>query len=110
MPSKYGNVRVEDDGIRFDSQAEANRYGELRLLERISDLTVHPRYELQPASGDIRSIVYEGDFAFQEAGNEICEEIKGYETEVWKIKRKMMMYHWPDVELRVIKAGRRRGR
>ena len=32
-PSKYKNVRVTVDGIKFDSKGEAKRYGELKILK-----------------------------------------------------------------------------
>lgn len=32
---KYGNIKTTVDGIDFDSRKEANRYAELKLLERV---------------------------------------------------------------------------
>jgi hypothetical protein len=49
---KYGNKKVEFDGILFDSTKEAVHYQELKLLERcgkISDLTLQKVFELAPA-------------------------------------------------------------
>ena len=48
---KYNNTRPVVDGIKFDSKREAERYKELKLLERagkISDLILQPRFELLP--------------------------------------------------------------
>ena len=48
---KYRNKKVEVDGILFDSKKEANRYMELKLLEKageITDLKRQVRYELIP--------------------------------------------------------------
>ncbi len=48
-PSKYRNVRVEVDGITFDSKREAHRYQELKLMQhsgQIRDLRWQPRYTL----------------------------------------------------------------
>lgn len=45
---KYGNVKVEYDGHKFDSKLERETYIELRLQERagiIADLDVHPAYQ-----------------------------------------------------------------
>ena len=36
--SKYHAQPVEIDGVRFDSQKEARRYSELRLLERAGEI------------------------------------------------------------------------
>ncbi|MGA2160279.1 MAG: DUF1064 domain-containing protein [Dehalococcoidia bacterium] len=49
---KYGNKKVEVDGIIFDSSKEARRYQDLKLLEsggKISDLTLQKTFELAPA-------------------------------------------------------------
>jgi hypothetical protein len=49
---KYHSRKVRFDGLNFDSQAEADRWAELRLLERageIESLRAHPRWVLQPA-------------------------------------------------------------
>jgi len=35
--TKYHSTRVEIDGIKFDSKAEAERYQELKLLEQAGD-------------------------------------------------------------------------
>ena len=47
--AKYGNQPTVADGLSFDSNAEARRYQELRLLllaGEITDLVVHPRFAL----------------------------------------------------------------
>lgn len=46
---KYGAKATVVDGIRFASKKEANRYGELKLLERaghIKDLELQPSFDL----------------------------------------------------------------
>ena len=37
--SKYGAIKTEVDGIKFDSKHEASRYKELRLLEQAGEIT-----------------------------------------------------------------------
>lgn len=103
--SKYGNHKVKAGGHTFDSQAEYNRYCELKLLERagdVSQLEVHPMYELLPAYTIVidgkkrkrRAITYEADFAYVENGIEVIEDVKGAETAVFKLKRKMFEYKY----------------
>jgi hypothetical protein len=111
--SKYGNVKVSIDGYQFDSKAEAARYTDLRTLAyagAIEDLQVHPTYELQPAflRGKIRiqPIRYEADFAYIENGRQVAEDVKGVETAEFKLKRKLFLFRYPDIELRVLPAGR----
>jgi hypothetical protein len=112
--SKYNNVQTHEDGYTFDSKVEAARYRKLKLrvaAGEISDLVVHPTYELQPAfamPGDSRrkfqAITYEGDFAYTEDGRKVCEDVKGFVTDVFKIKRKMFLFRYPDIELLIIPA------
>ena len=50
--NKYNAREVLVDGILFDSQREANRYKELKILldhGEISDLEMQVKYELIPA-------------------------------------------------------------
>ncbi len=111
---KYNARRAEAGGRRFDSQAEAARYSELVLLEAagaIIGLEVHPRFELQPAftDGDGRrwpAITYEADFSYTEGGAAIVEDVKGYQTAVFRLKRKLFLQAYPGLTLRVIRAGR----
>lgn len=111
---KYNAHSTEFDGIKFDSKAEMYRYKQLKLLEmagKISNLQVHPRYELLKSFVDFsgasrRGIVYEADFCYSEDGNPlpVVEDIKGVETEAFKLKKKLFLFHHPELELRIIKA------
>jgi len=108
---KYNARRVVVDGHRFDSAAEARRYGELRLLERagkISGLRLQPRFELQPSFVAFqdgkrrRAIVYVGDFAYEENNTPVVEDVKGVVTPEFRLKQKMFLYRFPGIKLRVI--------
>jgi hypothetical protein len=108
--SKYGNERVEVDGVMFASKAEARRYEDLRRVEQageIRDLEPQPRYELQPGfvDGDgvrHRPVFYVGDFSYVEQGRIICEDTKGMATDVYKLKIKLARYIYPHVSFREI--------
>lgn len=108
---KYGNKAVIIDGIKFQSKKEANRYCELKLLERagkIKDLELQKTFELIPTqrepdtitkTGKVkqgkvieRSCCYIADFVYKENGQLIVEDTKGMRTEVYKIKKKLMLY------------------
>ena len=99
--SKYHAQPVEIDGIRFDSQKEARRYSELRLLERageIRDLQYHKAFVLIPdqrIDGRIveHPVKYEADFCYYDReGHAIVEDTKGVKTRDYIIKRKLMLY------------------
>ena len=99
--SKYGANKTIYDGIKFDSQREANRYTELKLLEkagRIENLQLQVIYELQPAfeflGKKIRAINYVADFVYldKRTNETVVEDVKGMKTPVYKLKKKMFEY------------------
>ena len=109
--NKYNNKKVIVDGIPFHSIKEANRYKELKLLERagkIKDLELQPKYELIPTtktnSGTIRKVSYYADFRYidTQTGKEVVEDVKGYKTEVYKLKRKMLLYKYRGINFKVV--------
>jgi len=99
--NKYRNIKTEVDGLRFDSMAEGRRYASLRLLERageISDLRRQVPFELLPSvkyEGSARATgptKYLADFAYTDkSGKQIIEDCKGMETDIFRLKRKMML-------------------
>jgi hypothetical protein len=106
---KYKAKKTTVDGITFDSKREARRYQELKLLEQagtICELELQPRFTLQRAFKDnegnhIRAITYKADFQYIEDGEIIVEDSKGFWTQVFKIKRKMFLFFYPDYYLRI---------
>ncbi|MBT9173895.1 MAG: hypothetical protein DDT21_02301 [Syntrophomonadaceae bacterium] len=110
--SKFRNIPLEVDGIRFDSKAEVKRYLELKLLEQtgeISQLRLQPVYKLFDKFTDKfgrkhRESVYTGDFAYVENGQEICEDTKGGTATmvaIWRLKWKMAIRAYPDIRFEV---------
>ncbi len=97
---KYNAKPVVIDGIRFASTAEGRRYSELKLLVRageINDLELQPKFPLNAG------IVYIADFSYCEKGKEVVEDVKGVETQVFRIKAKMFRELYPKKELRIVK-------
>lgn len=94
--SKYNNVKVKLDSEWFDSHKEGLRYRELQLLERAGEITDIERqvtYELIPNQPGERAVKYIADFRYKnKEGQTIVEDVKGFKTEVYKIKRKLMKY------------------
>lgn len=85
--SKYGNKKVELDGHFFDSKGESRRYVHLRMLQSAGEITglrVHTKFTLLSCS-------YEADFDyFTKDGVYIVEDFKGFKTQLYRLKRKMM--------------------
>jgi hypothetical protein len=91
-PAKYHNRKVLLDGFAFDSQAEANRYAELKLLERagkVTQIILQPVFEFYV---DLKPIFkYYADFSYiNEHGNKIIEDVKGPRTPLYKLKKKLV--------------------
>ena len=54
------------------------------------------------------AITYIADFRITYAdGHQEIEDVKGMETALWKLKRKLFEYIYPDLTLKVVKSGRR---
>lgn len=89
--SKFGNRIVKTDEGTFDSEAEHRRWCELKLLQmagQISNLEHHKVFRFELNGVLIGS--YEADFVYFENGARVVEDKKGYETDVFKLKAKMM--------------------
>ncbi len=120
--AKCGNIKVTVDGIEFDSKKEANRYCELKLLQRagrIEELELQKEFELIPAQYETfprygktgkrlqdgkrcieKSCVYKADFTYKQDGQLIVEDVKGYRDPAsaayakFVIKRKLMLWRY----------------
>ena len=112
--NKYHNRKVTtSDGIEHASQKEANRWCELKLLERagkIENLQRQVKFTLIPAQYEYefdevvkakgklpkgklveRECAYIADFVYaDENGHLIVEDTKGVKTKDYIIKRKLM--------------------
>ena len=110
--NKYHNKKIKIDGIEFDSILEAKKYKELKLLERaglIKDLKRQVKFELQPKyiknNKTIRAINYVADFVYfdVEKDKTIVIDTKGFRTEIFKLKKKIFEYVYPDLEIKEIR-------
>lgn len=108
---KYHNRITMIDGIAFDSAKEARRYAQLKLFERageIRGLELQKEYELQPSfkknGKTYRKISYKADFSYFDVrtGKYIVEDVKGFRTPVYKLKKKLFEYVYPDKEIREV--------
>ncbi len=92
---KYLNKKVVVGDTKFDSQKEALRWGELRLLERageITDLEVQPKFPLLVAGTKVGT--YTADFRYKEKGKVVVEDVKSPATRknpVYRLKARLML-------------------
>lgn len=106
--NKYGAIKVKLDGYVFDSKLEAARYKFLRELETagaVSDIEVHPPF---PCFVEGKKIcLYKADFRYKNAqGEEVVEDTKGIQTDVFKLKKKLVEALYPGLEIQVISSPR----
>ena len=108
--SKYNAKKTIIDGITFASKKEALRYSELKLLQKagiVKNFVCQPVYPLQDGykrsdGKRIRPINYVGDFFIVYTdGRMELEDVKGVETEVFKIKRKLLEAKY-DLVLKIV--------
>jgi hypothetical protein len=108
--SKYNNSKYNG----YDSKKEAKRAAELKLLEKAGEITSLQEqvpYELIPSQYRIvngkrrcieRAMKYIADFQYVDKdGNTVVEDAKGYRTEVYRIKKKLMLY-FHDIQIKEV--------
>lgn len=86
--NKYNNKKT----LGYHSGGERNRAWELETLERagqIRDLRKQVRYDF--IHNNILLCSYYADFVYIENGVEVVEDYKGFLTDEYKLKRKMML-------------------
>ena len=92
---KYGvgpvEQRTTQDGIVFASAAECRRYGQLKLLEKsgyIKKLELQPKFVFEVDGDPVFS--YFADFSYREGMTQVIEDTKGFQTPVFRLKRKLI--------------------
>ena len=105
---KYGNKKIDVDGIQFDSKKEARRYCELKMMQhagQIEGLELQKEFELIPTQridGKVveRACKYKADFTYTQDGQQVVEDVKGYRDPKsagyakFVIKRKLMLHKY----------------
>lgn len=110
--SKYHSKKTEVCGITFDSKAEAERFMELDMLEKvgaIKDLARQvPFVVIQGKRWSDgkkhRDTKYIADFVYTDAetGETIVEDVKGFRTDAYRLKAELMKERY-NVEIREVR-------
>ncbi len=98
---KYHNEPITVDGIKFGSQLEARRYGELRIRERVGEITnlkPHPKFRLVVRGHKI--CWYTADSEYYENGERVVEDVKSdpTRTRAYRLRVKLM---WAIYKIKV---------
>lgn len=75
----------------FQSQGEAGRFVDLRMLEKhgsISGLKTQVRFPIVVNGVDCGS--YLADFTYRKDGKEVVEDFKGMKTQLYSLKKKLV--------------------
>lgn len=104
--NKYHAKKTEIDGIKFDSLKESKRYAELKMLEKsgkIRDLELQKKFEICSKSKGKRALYYIADFVYwdNEANTIIVEDVKGFKTPVYNLKKRMV-YEKYGIEIKEV--------
>ena len=115
--SKYHAYKAVIDGIQFDSLNESRYYvfikrvrdnqqetehGKLLSFEMQVPYTIVPSYIKK--GHRIRKMEYLADFVLRyEDGTERVIDVKGVETDVFKLKKKFVEYVYPEVTIECLK-------
>lgn len=100
--SKYNNRKVTYQGLTFDSKKEFEYYLILKDKEKrglVFNIKRQVPLEIQPAFTDKsgvkhRAITYKADFVYTDrvSGKVKYIDVKGFRTEVYKLKKKLLAY------------------
>ena len=104
--NKYNAKRSQgNDGYSYQSQAERDYHDDvlwpMQQARLISNLARQPQVWLSEAR-----IGYKPDFVYTENGREVYVDVKGVETDLFKLKCKLWRCYGPAV-LRVVKRDGR---
>lgn len=112
--SKYNAKKVEIDGIKFDSKVEGEYYLHLKQqvterqilgFERQKRMLLQEGFSVEGVKGKIRPIFYVVDFIITENdGTLTYVDVKGMETDVFKLKKKLFMKRYNTALLKVKKT------
>ena len=93
LKHKFHAKPCEYNGIKFASKKERKRYQELELLQSAGDIVFFIRQTPWHLPGGVK---YVSDFMiFWKDGNVTIEDVKGYKTDTYKAKKKLVEALYP---------------
>lgn len=97
--NKYRAIKTMADNIMFDSKLEAGHYEDLKLLQsagEISDLELQHDFVINVNGKQI--CIYVADFFYYDKKEKrfVISDSKGVETDVFKLKKKLVLALYPE--------------
>lgn len=108
--NKFGNKLTVVDNITFHSQAEADRYRELKLLQNckeIFELQLQPRFRFEVEGNHICDYVADFQYFEMGVGSRLMitvEDVKGKKTKDYIIKAKLFQALYSHINFVEIEA------
>ena len=103
--NKYKNKKITLDGHKFDSKKEAMYYLKLKDMQERGEITaleLQPRFIVQEGFSyngkKERAISYVSDFKYEKDFDTYVVDVKGYKTDVYKLKRKLFLYKYDYIK------------
>ena len=87
-----GTKRKTVNGIEFDSTREARAYQDLMLMQVAGQISgLRRQVPFQIIINGHHICEYRADFVFMRDGRQVVADAKGFRTEIYRLKRKMML-------------------
>lgn len=98
--------RTEYNGHVYHSKAEAKQASELDILVRCGKVKYWQPQASRPihVNGQYICTLLVDFYVAPAEGGEYWLEVKGHKTEVYKLKRKLLMACYPGIDYRVVKV------
>lgn len=94
---------ISHHGYSFASKMERDLFDYLKLLEKAKEIS-NIKLQVSVYLTEAR-ILYKPDFSYEKENETIYAEMKGFETAVWRIKRRLWKHYGPGI-LEVYKTNR----
>jgi len=95
LKHKFKAKPTETDGIKFSSKKEAKRYSNLKTLKNIGEVIFFLRQVPFHLPGGVKYVC--DFFIFWANGEVTIEDVKGFKTETYKVKKKMVEAIYPII-------------
>lgn len=105
--NKYHAKKEIIDGITFMSKMEAKRYIDLKMMQKgkiIEGLICQPKFKAIINGTKICDIILDFQYFDKEKNTLVYEDVKGFDTPISKLKRKLLKALYPNVDVLLVSS------